>query len=210
MLDFLSTRCGMNRQKIRNSWGYGPLEASATTSSVDPRSQPKNSWLGQPILLALGGTLLVVASVLFWFGGARPILDWFASLRWVEVPCKIDSASVVVDHKTEAIAFLPEVRYRYKWNDQTFHGTRFAWDTASYSSRESIEKWIEPFPAGKETVCYVNPRVPEESVLLRAFPKPTVFVNCVMFFFISVGLEIVGTLFCSLLPPWKNAPPSGF
>jgi|GEM_PF-4420286 len=186
---------------------YSPLEASATTNSVDPRTQHQSNWLGKPILLAFGCLFLVVASVLFWFGGARPILGWFASLRWVEVACKIDSAAVVVDRKTEAMAFLPEVRYRYQWNDQTYSGTRFAWDTASYGSRASIEKWIEPFPAGKDTICYVNPSDPEESVLIRTFPKPTVFLTCVTFFFISVGLEVVCTLFCSLLPPWKDDPP---
>jgi hypothetical protein len=148
--------------------------------------------------------LLFVASVLFWFGGARPILRWFASLGWVEVACKIDSTTVIVDQKPEAIAFLPQVRYRYQWNDQTYIGTRFAWDDASHKSRESIEKWIEPFPAGKDTVCYVNPTDPKESILLRSFPKPNIFLTCVTFFFMSVGLEVAFNLFCALLPTWKD------
>ena len=171
------------------------------------RSAPQNRWFGGPISLAFGGTFLVVASVLFWMLGAKPILHWLESLRWVEVACKIDSAEVVVDHKTKALNYLPEVRYRYQWNDQTYNGTRFAWDAASYSKRASIEKWIEPFPAGKETVCYVNPQKPEESVLLRSFPKPTVFVAMVTFFFMALGVEIVGTILCGLLPPWSVSSP---
>lgn len=183
------------------------MKALLTKTPVAPQSQPLETWLGKPILLAFGCLFLVVSSVLFWFGGAQPILGWFASLSWVEVVCKVDSSAAVVDQQTEAIAFLPEVRYRYQWNDQKYNGTRFAWDTASYGRRALIEKWIEPFPAGKETVCYVNPSDPKESVLIRSFPKPTVLVICVTFFFISVGFEVLCTLFYSLLPPWKPQLP---
>ena len=126
------------------------------------------------------------------------------SMKWAEVPCKIDSAVVRLDPKTKAAAYLPDVRYRYQWNDRTYHGTRFAWDTSSYSRKSSIEKWIEPFPAGKETVCFVNPNQPEEAVLLRSFPKPTLLVNTVIFFLIAVGFEVMGTLLIGLLPPWKK------
>lgn len=207
MLDFYRSDA-FRISEANSAFRYSSLKALASTTSVDPSSQPRDNWLGKPILLAFVCLLLVVASVLFWFGGARPILGWFASLSWVEVACKIDSATVIVDQKPEAIAFLPQVRYRYQWNDQTYNGTRFAWDDASYGSRASIEKRIEPFPEGKDTVCYVNPSDPKESVLIRSFPKPTRFLTYVTFFFISVGLEVAFNLFCGLLPPWKDQPPA--
>lgn len=180
------------------------VEAEEIKGPPVPSSNAKNSWLGKTLSFAFGSLFLVVATVLFLIDGVQPILKWLDSLRWVEVTCKIDSAKVIVDQKTNALAYLPQLQYRYQWNEQIYHGTRFAWDTASYSRRESIEKWIEPYPEGKETVCFVNPDQPEEAVLLRSFPKPTLLVTSVTSIFILVGIEVIGTLLLGLLPNWSG------
>ena len=175
-----------------------------TENPINASIQSQKTWIVRVLFLTVVSLILIATSVLFWKACVQPTIMWWESMSWAEVPCKIDSAVVRLDPKTKAAAYLPDVRYRYQWNDRTYHGTRFAWDTSSYSRKSSIEKWIEPFPAGKETVCFVNPNQPEEAVLLRSFPKPTLLVNTVIFFFIAVGFEVMGTLLIGLLPPWKK------
>ncbi len=150
---------------------------TATRSTCKQRTSERPfSWWNQAMAFALGGIFALVGSVLL-VNALQPLVMWSQSLLWTATPCTIDSASVAVDRNSfrRGVNYLPEIRYHYVCQGQTYQSTRFAWDSASYRNRESIENWLAPYSAGQPSVCYVCPANPEQSVLLQSIPKPALF-----------------------------------
>lgn len=124
------------------------------------------------------------------FAGLWPLFNWFQGLSWVEAPCTITSASIKTHSDSDGDTYSPQVTYTYQWKGDDYQGTRFAWDSTSYGSRSSIEKWMEPYPAGAKSICYVDPSNPREAVLVRSFPTIVLFIVPFGLVFVAVGVAV--------------------
>lgn len=164
----------------------GSTTTVTTTTQIENVRRP-NRWLLGCFPIAFGSIFTLAGLGVLIFAGLWPLSLWFQSLSWVEAPCKIDSASIETHSDSDGDTYSPKVTYTYVWKGDNYQGTRFAWDQTSYGSRSSIEKWMEPFPVGAKTVCYVNPKDPKDAVLLRSFPKIVLFVIPFSLIFVAVG-----------------------
>ena len=89
---------------------------------------------------------------------------------WVETPCEVIVSTIDDSDRNQhgGVRFQLEIRYRYEWDGQTLVGDKLKPHRPIASShRVRVAGWQEKYPAGAESICFVNPDAPEEVVLKR-------------------------------------------
>lgn len=88
---------------------------------------------------------------------------------WVETPCQILAATVddsqINQHFETVYEF--QVSYRYEFDGETYLGEQVKSKELTSGVPKKLEKWQRRFVSGEASVCYVNPKDPEEAVLVR-------------------------------------------
>jgi len=114
--------------------------------------------LGLPLLL--GG---LVFTALLWRSYQRAA----ETRHWTEVPALIISSQMITDRPTphSPIAYKAEIHYRYTVDGKTHQGDHVKRVEGVSSDPEKPRASLEKYPAGKRTVCYVNPASPEVAIL---------------------------------------------
>jgi hypothetical protein len=166
----------------------------------NPDSSPRSSatlWLRLiflPIFLA-GMAFFTTATV-------RPLLQMFAARDWKQTACVIESSRVVTHQGDESTSYSIEVAYRYAWADRHYTSLRYSFVAGSWNGRRRNEAIVQQYPAGKETVCFVNANAPAEAVLNRGWrPEMGMGVFGLLIAFAgAIGLAFAG-------PVLQNKPP---
>lgn len=121
-----------------------------------------------PLGMRLFGLVFILA------GGAAMyamlIGPWLTSRKakdWKEVPCTITSSRVESHRGDDSTTYSIDIRYRYQWDGRDMTGDQFNFQPGSSSSIEWKRAVVKQHPAGRDTVCFVNPEDPAESVLSR-------------------------------------------
>ncbi|MCL4694175.1 MAG: DUF3592 domain-containing protein, partial [Candidatus Hydrogenedentes bacterium] len=116
------------------------------------------------IKLFLGTVMIGVGALLFYVHYAT-VSGIRAARDWVEVPCVIEESEYV--QGDEGDRFL-QMTYRYEYDGQIYRSDRLDLLPGSMGDDGAWEdELFETHPAGSESVCYVNPRDPNEAVLDR-------------------------------------------
>lgn len=160
------------------------------TTQIEPVSKSPVIWIAGCFPVVFGTIFTLAGLAVIGLAGVWPLLNWYKGLSWIEAPCVIDSASIKTHRDSDGSTYSPEVRYTYEWKGDNYPGSRFAWDNTSYGSRSSIERWMEPYPVGAKTVCYVNPDDPKDAVLVRSFPTIVLFVIPFGLVFVTIGVAV--------------------
>ncbi|MEQ1852994.1 MAG: DUF3592 domain-containing protein, partial [Chthoniobacteraceae bacterium] len=121
----------------------------------------------------------------------RPMLKEAAAGDWPTVPCEIVSSRLGSHRGSKGgSTYSIDIRYRYEFRGKEYTGTRYNFETGSSSSRKWRAAAVAEFPAGRRTVCRVNPADPFEAVLsTRASPDrwfglfPAIFLVVGLFLF---------------------------
>jgi hypothetical protein len=129
----------------------------------------KPSQLSGRIWKIVMGLLLVVVGSVFvnylWSAYQRAAkMD-----SWIETPCQIVSSSI--DDTGRNQKGLPkytlEVTYQYNYEGKERTGDRFKRLPSEASDPRKVKSKLKNLEAGKRTVCYVNPAIPDEVVLKK-------------------------------------------
>lgn len=125
--------------------------------------------LGGRLWKAAMGLLLVVVGSVFvsylWGSYQRAAtMD-----DWVETPCRILSSEKIDAglNQKGLPKFAFSVRYEYEADGQVREGTSYRRLPTEASEPRKIDKLVEDFPAGSETVCHVDPTDPAKAVLKK-------------------------------------------
>ena len=134
---------------------------------------------------------IMIASLMiystFWYpANMRRVAD-----DWVETPCVIEKCVFdlpqQVSTRSRAMNIL-EVEYTYEVAGESFTSDRVDFVLAQVGSMSiEGEDYVRDFPAGSETVCYVNPENPADAVLLPSRAASATFW-LVPIGYLSVGL----------------------
>lgn len=141
--------------------------------------------------------LLVTGAMIWSFGvTVRPYF-------WSKTPCTIVSSQRPVDgiEKTSKSNEPFVIRYRYEAGGMTRESDRFERGMKVTLNSQQIEKLLLRYEAGAASVCYVNPKNPEESVLRRAPLWPMLFILLPLIF---VGVGAVGIMGVWRGDAWKR------
>jgi hypothetical protein len=141
-------------------WRAKPASASAVSERV---RGGKGSVLG---LRLFGSVFMLIGGGAMYAMLIHPMLKEIAAARWPQVPCEIVSSKVGQHRGSKGgYTFSVDVRYRYTFRGRELIGTSYNFDTGTSSSRGWREAAVASLPAGKETVCYVNPEDSLDAVL---------------------------------------------
>lgn len=124
--------------------------------------------IGASVYLTLIGVMLAMAGGVFTWLMSRSYLRANEVAGWPEVPCQILQAELEERQANELLPVEYRVRvlYGYEWNGERMTGDRWKLRGSPWSNkREVVEKDLEGFVAGSQSVCRVNPEHPEIAVL---------------------------------------------
>lgn len=162
-----------------------PTPSAPTTAPLKPGR----------ILLArlLFFLFFAIGFALFYFVTVRPLLQVYAARGWQETPCTIDSSKVdkVGGPHGARQAYRVRIFYHYSIGNTRYTTSRYEFDDGGGSGDlQGKEKIVAQYPPGRETVCYINPANPGQSVLNRS-PNSEMFygiIGLVFGVFGAVGL----------------------
>lgn len=128
----------------------------------------KSTWKQAGCLFLFGMVFFCAGVGVLIFTLLIPWLSSRASQNWSEVPCKIVASRVEIHRGDESTSYSVEAKYTYEVDQQTFTSQRYDFN-ATKRSRRKCKEIVDQLPAGKETVCFVDPHDPQSAVLNREF-----------------------------------------
>lgn len=143
--------------------------------------------------------------IVFLICGLLEVREAFASRHWPEVS-GIISESIVIEKKpigkAKRSAHTPRIIYHYIVDGRRYSSERIIWgdtefgtiDKPSYS--RALE-WVRKFPKGKEVTVAVNPKDPQQSVLVKGLHQ-------VSFFKVYTGLALLVLYLVSAHPFFRD------
>ena len=138
----------------------------------------------------------LVASV-FYFSG---LIDWWSARTWVETPCRIVASELKVSTGDDSTSYEANGRYVYEWKGRKYESSRVSLvkggdNIGDYQQRVHGEMNRALREREGAALCYVNPRDPTESVLmreLRIFQMAFFTIFCLLFPLVGAGVMVGG------------------
>jgi hypothetical protein len=122
--------------------------------------------------------ILVGSVIWFWLVLSKTTKDANRVRNWVDVPCLIKDVKIDVDPISDIANFFWVISYTYEYDGRRFTSSRYNIIEKNkviggkekkeiIKARKAKQKVQEPYSVGGETVCFVNPENPSNSVLVR-------------------------------------------
>jgi hypothetical protein len=153
-----------------------------------PQKMQDNQSFGKTA--STGSKLFLTLFFLFFFGMGsifevfiiRELVRNVQSRSWPEVSCRILESAVREDSRDNS-PYKFAVKYQYIYQNKTYQSERCKLQATNFSDYSKAQKLAEAYPAGSQTICYVNPQKPDEAILKHSSPWfafmiiiPTIFV----------------------------------
>tara|TARA_Y100001934_G_C12357501_1_gene778886 strand:- start:413 stop:2110 length:1698 start_codon:yes stop_codon:yes gene_type:complete len=151
----------------------------------------KNSKSGGCALIGFG-SIFFLAGLGFLFFFVKPVIQAVTSSDWKETPCVIQMSEVRSQRGSDSTTYSVAVEYSYTVKGKEYRSSRYRFMKISSSGRSGKREIVKGLPAGKETVCYVDPDDPTEAVLNRKLGWDTLFAG-IPLIFVVIGGGIIYT-----------------
>jgi len=120
----------------------------------------KVSWIA-------GFTAFIFAVLVFTYL-TFPVDKFIDARNWEAIPCIITDSGVVWSTRSNRRLHIEKVRYTYQFGGATYSGERYKFLRFA-SGYSEIKALVDQYPPGTKTTCYVNPKNPADSVIIRGF-----------------------------------------
>lgn len=119
------------------------------------------------VVLNLFGVLICLMA---YYSSVQPAFASFAARSWTSVPCRILEADIHSQRGSKGRVYRLDIMYEYEVDGRRMRSNRYdlhEWGglSSNYSRRERI---LKNYPAGSESVCFVNPKDSYHAVLDRS------------------------------------------
>ena len=105
------------------------------------------------------------------FKGITNCLKAHNSKRWDAITCKIVQSKIVEEKDSDGdLMFEAMVKYQYVYNGNQYIGDKIYFGYASSSEKEGSTRLATSLPEGKEVVAYINPKNPQDAILIPGIP----------------------------------------
>ncbi len=124
------------------------------------------------------------------------LADWWAARTWVETPCRIVEAELKESRDSESTSYQAAGRYVYQWDGKEYGADRVSLvggsdNVGDYQQRVHRQMQRAMRERRGEAVCYMNPRDPEQSVLVRELrPEQLALLSLFALLFPLVGAGV--------------------
>ena len=96
-----------------------------------------------------------------------------AAQSWVKTDGKVTGSAVQLlpaPDSESSDSYALSLTYAYSFDGRQQFGSRYSFfDSEQSTSREVIQSLADSYPVGTKSVCFVNPKAPAESILIRGF-----------------------------------------
>ncbi len=150
-------------------------------------SQNKASPLLGCALFGFFGLFFSAGCIAFFFTFVRPAFQVFAAAGWAETPCVIKTSEVRTHSDSDGTTYSVHMEFEYFVNGERHRSDRYSFSTVSSGSRAGKQRIVDRYPAGSETVCYVDPDDPTAAVINRDFDAG-IWFGLFPLIFVAVGL----------------------
>lgn len=131
--------------------------------SVPKRTIHQNGLVAKLLIYGFFTVIGGMGAVLIWTAAVWPMINVMRAMTWQQVPCRIISSQVV-----GADTYRIDIRYEYVVGPQMYTGSKYSFFNLKTSARGWKENVVRKLPPESRTNCYVNPSLPNESVLDRS------------------------------------------
>lgn len=177
--------------------------------SKEPISIPKTSNLtGRGCGVLFGSVFLMAGLAFAWMTSINPLLKSWSSNSWPETPCTVVKSEIDVDRDSDGTTYRPRIEFTYNFDGMAWQSDTFDF-TSLNRSQARCREIVNAHPVGTRMGCFVNPKDPEEAVILREYDF-SLFGFIFPLIFVAIGLAVVlGSLFGFLFTKKGNKPISG-
>ena len=157
-----------------------------------PKSVPLSSIKGK------SGCGLIVFGAIFFFVGVGvlvpmfviPLMRYLDAKDWREEECKILWSKVRSHRGDDGTTYSVDIFYEYEWNGLKQRSNRYGpvsgWSSSGRSGKRDI---ANQYPRGSTQVCYVNPEIPQQAMLVRS--SSGLWFGLIPLIFVAVGAGIL-------------------
>ncbi|MBX7210294.1 MAG: DUF3592 domain-containing protein [Verrucomicrobiaceae bacterium] len=116
------------------------------------------------------GLVLVAAGLLFTGMLWRAYQRALETRGWPAAPCRVLFSLVLSERPTphSPVAFRLGLQYEYDFAGRKYIGTRVRRVEGPTADKEKVDALAAEYPAGKKTVCFIDPANPAEAILEHA------------------------------------------
>jgi len=147
---------------------------------------------GAGCLYIFGGIFLLIGLGVMIAGIAWPAVNIVRAQSWVETPCTIISSTVETNSSSDGDTYRIAITYGYRFDGRSYTGDRYDFSVGSSSGYDGKQRIVSEYPPNSETVCYVNPNKPAESVIHRGFSLGYLWFGLFGAVFAVVGGGLIG------------------
>jgi len=181
--------------------GAGGMYAMWRQPSAPPKPAP---LVIKPKAVAAGsvvffGIFAVAGAVALYFVTIRPVLKILDARDWNAVPCTVVSSHVQSHSSDDGRTYSVDILYAYEVNGREFRANQYhfmRWSSSGYDGKARI---VAQYPPGATSICYVNPKDPNDAVLLRGF-TPMMWFGLLPGLFLVLGIAGL----CGKIGPMRN------
>jgi len=138
-------------------------------------------------LIFIFAVFAIVGLSIFTTNFVVPMAGIWRAQSWTPTACMIQSSSVTVRGSGDESKFYPEVKYVYSFNKQIYSASQLSPFKIARNSTSDAQSFINAYPSGASSRCFVNPRNPEQAILSRSVPREAAF-NLIPLLFVCAGL----------------------
>ena len=164
--------------------------------NAKPISEQTPPAIMQSGCIVLFGSIFVAVGVgLLIFGIVIPYLWCNASASWTQVPCKIISSDVQRHDGDDSVSYSVEIEYQYEFENGTYRSSRYDFNFAQNKTKKTCKRIVAGLPAGKRSVCFVDPKDPQSSVLDRDWEMEWMFLVMGIIFSAAGSAVVIAGIF---------------
>ncbi len=152
------------------------------------------------VLSAVG--ILCFFTYTTWTDSLPPLRAWIEARSWEKTSCTILSAESV---RKERYEYIPTVKFAYDFNGRRYQAEGHSLELTSYRDIQKVKGFLDRFPAKSKTVCFVNPKKPDQAVLDRSLRLGKMFPLIILILVFLFLLTDIVTFIRQ-----KNTPPNPF
>ena len=125
-------------------------------------------WMSDSPAIAAGA---LMSGIFFLVGVAGclafgpTLLEWRAAAAWPTAPAEITASRLLSG--IEGRTVRPDFSFRYTWGGQVRMAAGFDLLGVYTSDRAGVQQVLDEHPVGSQTMVLVNPRRPDQAVLVR-------------------------------------------
>ena len=157
---FLTVRGALRQGRAAARVPFRPATPAADVAVPAP-----GRWNG----VVLSGIFVLMGGGALWITALRPTLLILAARDWQRTPCVVVSSDVKHHSGDEGTTYSVNILYAYEVGGRAFRANRYHFKGGSSSGYAGQAAIVHRYPAGLESICFVNPRDPTDAVLERGF-----------------------------------------